>query len=247
MSSDEDDNVEDGDYVEDMSISASGGVTSSGRRKYAVLENVDVLPARMKLLLDALQEFYKNGSFGTVVVPIIRDHNPLALRDIDWLVTNYSLAFPVVYANPKYPNSEPFNIHDSYTQHEAVWKKRLFDPFQRGHRIMFRVEDVDYETTIAQLNFFRWAIEFGVIHWAAQHRDEIREHHQRIKAERKKLIAAQPNREKKRMRLTSADDSQHCLIYVQPMRLAIGGDAKVKAQPPSSLKTKKRDTINPVL
>lgn len=211
-----------GDQEEEMDISDElpeiTTPTSSARRRYDVVEDMEELPAKKKLLLDTLINFYKDGSFERIVLPIIHDRKPLAIRDIDWLVTNYSLAFPVVYQNPMRPNGEPFNVHSSYVQFEETWKKRLFDPFQRGQRIMFYVNGKKYETTIAQLNFFRWAIQFGVIEWAKNHKKEIREHHFVTKTERKKLIQEQPNREKKRMRLTKNDKSK-CMVYIQPMQI----------------------------
>jgi len=90
---------------------------SSSRRKYDVVDNSH-LSARMKLLLEKLNRYYQNGEFERTVLPIIRDKNPLAVRDIDWLVTNYSKAFPVVYPNPMHQMGEPFNVHESYEQHE---------------------------------------------------------------------------------------------------------------------------------
>jgi len=181
----------------------------------------------MKLLLEKLNRYYQNGEFERTVLPIIRDKNPLAVRDIDWLVTNYSKAFPVIYPNPMHTMGEPFNVHESYEQHELVWKKGLFDPFQRGPRIHYEANGIKYETTIAQLNFFMWAIQYGVIDWAARHRDEIKKHHHETKEARRKLIKEQPNREKKRMRLTPVDNS-HCLVYIQPMRINMGGKKKSK-------------------
>lgn len=210
---------------------------SPPRRSYKVVSD-DQLPMRSKLLFESLIQFYNtNGAFETVVVPILRNKDPLPLRDIDWLVTNFSLAFPVVYENPMRSNSssssnnnndtaEPFNLHDSYEQHEEAWKKKLFDPFQRGERVMFRNAAGDeHETTIAQLNFFRWAIQYGVIDWAAKNRDEIHKHHQMSKRARKQLIQDTPNREKKRMRLTP-NDKAHCLVYIQPTRISLKPDDK---------------------
>ncbi len=199
--------------------------TSSARRKYDVVENTDELPARMKLLLDSLAEFYRNGYFESIVWPIINTKIPLSIRLLDWLVTNYSLAFPVVYPNPKNPDGEPFNVHDSYEQYENVWKKKLFDPFKRGQRIMFTVAGEGYETTIAQLNFFRWAIQFGVIEWAIQHKDDIKIHHQETKKARQKLIQAQPDRPKRRMRLTQVN-KQNCLVYLKPMKVSLSSTGK---------------------
>ena len=116
-----------------------------------------------------------------------------------------------------------------------VWKKGLFDPFQRGPRIHYEVNGIKYETTIAQLNFFMWAIQYGVIDWASRHRESIKKHHHETKEARRMLIKEQPNREKKRMRLTPVDNS-HCLVYVQPMRINMGGGrglGKKSQLPPS--------------
>jgi len=210
-----------------MQTSETDTPQSSGRKKYHVMKDTQ-LSARMKLLLEKLNRFYQNGEFEKTVIPIIRDKKPLAVRDIDWLVTNYSKAFPVVYPNPMKPMGEPFNVHESYEQHELVWKKGLFDPFQRGPRIHYEANGEQFVTTIAQLNFFCWAIQHGVIDWAARHKDKIKKHHQTIKDARKKLIKEQPNREKKRMRLTPVDNS-HCLVYVQPMRIPLGPQKKNRA------------------
>lgn len=203
----------------------------SARKKYNVISDTQTLPARMQLLLQKLLKFYSNGSFATVVLPILKDKNPVALRDIDWLVTNYSKAFPVVYPNPNAITAAggggaPFNVHQSYLQHENIWKKELFDPFQRFERIYYTVNGEQIETTIAQLNFFSWAIQNGVIEWAARHREEIREHNKVIHRERKELIEMQPNREKKRMRLTNTDDT-HCMVFVTPMKISLGSNAPV--------------------
>lgn len=211
-------------------MSSSEEPSTPSRHKYQIVEDLDELPARMKLLLDTLIKFYRNGTFESVVLPIMQHKEPLALRDIDWLVTNYSLAFPVVYPNPINPHGEPFNLHDSYEQHEEAWKKKLFDPFARGPRILFSDgHGKQYETTIAQLNFFRWAIQYGVIDYASQHREAIRKHHYDTKLERKKLIQSTPNREKKRMRLTQTDKAR-CLVYVQPMRISMTGPEKKPPQ-----------------
>jgi hypothetical protein len=199
--------------------------TSSARRKYDVVENTDELPARMKLLLDSLAEFYQNGYFETIVWPIVNAKMKVNTRLLDWFVTNYSLAFPVVYPNPKNPDGEPFNVHDSYEQYENVWKKKLFDPFKRGQRIMFTVAGVSYETTIAQLNFFRWAIQFGVIQWTIDHKDEIQAHHKETKRVRRDLIVNNPNREKRRQRLTETSKNT-CLVYVKPIKVNLNSGVK---------------------
>ena len=69
----------------------------SARRRYSVIENTELLPARVKLVLSKLIEFYKNGCFEQVVLPIVERQDPIALRDLDWACVSYSAVYPVVY------------------------------------------------------------------------------------------------------------------------------------------------------
>lgn len=207
----------------DDSLSKSG----SARKEYPIVD-IEFMPAKCKMLYAKLRNFFSNGSFERIVLPILKDKEPIALRHIEWLVTNYSLAFPVVYPNPINPQGEPFNINDSYSLYEKHWTKKLFDPNQRGPRINFSTSKNEIVvTTIGQLNFMMWAIQFGVIDWAVRHKKEIKDHHKIVKKTRQEFIKAQPNRAKKRMRLTNADNS-HCIVYSHDMDINIGGQNSPK-------------------
>jgi len=58
-----------------------------------------------------------------------------------------------------------FHLSQSYDHQLKVFHKKNFDPFRRGLRIIyaFADESPSFVTTIAQLNFFQWAIQYGVI------------------------------------------------------------------------------------
>jgi len=100
------------------------------------------------------------------------------------------------------------------------------------------VDGAKYETTIAQLNFFSWAIQYRVLDWAIRNKEAIRAHHHTIKKARKKLILEHPDREKKRERLTHADGTG-CLVYLQPMKISLGGQKVNKKQKLMPLPTQK--------
>jgi hypothetical protein len=210
--------VEHNEPTSDDSLSKTG----SARKEYPIVD-VELMPAKCKMLFTKLKNFYRNGAMERVVLPILKEKDPIALRHIEWLVTNYSLAFPIVYPNPTNPNGEPFNVNDSYSRYEKHWTKKLFDPNQRGPRINFTTANGELVvTTLGQMNFMMWAIQFGVIDWAVRHKKEIKDHHKMVKKQRQELIKANPNREKKRMRLTDQDKS-HCLVYTHAMDINIGG------------------------
>jgi len=56
-------------------------------------------------------------------------------------------------------------VHFHYKHVLKSYSKRFFDPFCRRERIRFEVRGASpiEETTIGQLNFFKWAIENGVL------------------------------------------------------------------------------------
>lgn len=100
--------------------------------------------------------------------------NKVSLRLVDWLVTNYSKSHNIVY----YVHEMPFNVHQSYKNMLKAYSKRLFDPFRRHDRVYLRYGENNgkvVETTVAQLTFFKWAIENNVLKYAFDHRDHIKE------------------------------------------------------------------------
>tara|TARA_B100000949_G_C14106929_1_gene376639 strand:- start:20 stop:370 length:351 start_codon:yes stop_codon:yes gene_type:complete len=51
------------------------------------------------------------------------------------------------------------NVYHSYKSQLKAYSKQKFDPFCRRDRILFEIDDeTSVETTVGQLNFFRWAI-----------------------------------------------------------------------------------------
>ena len=103
-----------------------------------------------------------------VIVDLIeKDHHGISLRVIDYLCTNYAKNHDVVYfVGPK--KTSPFNLYLQYRAQLKAYSKMQFDPFRRHERINISVpvhlhSNGTIETTVAQLNFFRWAIDNKVI------------------------------------------------------------------------------------
>ena len=120
-----------------------------------------------------LQDFYNQPGRLEEVIPILTGTAPVSLRLIDWFVTNYSKKNNVTYTLPE--TAGPFAVHFHYKRELKAYSKRLFDPFCRRERISFQVRGQTpiEETTVGQLNFFRWAIEKGVIRYILEHAADV--------------------------------------------------------------------------
>ena len=114
-----------------------------------------------------LQDFYNQPGRLEEALPILTGTSPISLRLIDWFVTNYSKKFNVSYPLLTEGDERQFMVHFHYKRELKAYSKRLFDPFCRRERIRFQIHGSPplEETTVGQLNFFRWAIEKGVVRY----------------------------------------------------------------------------------
>lgn len=118
------------------------------------------------LLLVSLSNYYSaNPLHINLIVDIVNGKSKLSLRLIDWYVTNYCKNRNIVYLlTKKDKNSKYFNVYMNYRSQLKAFKKVQFDPFRRRDRIVFYYgNDQTLNTTLGQLNFFRWAIDNEVI------------------------------------------------------------------------------------
>jgi hypothetical protein len=118
-----------------------------------------------------LQDFYNQPGRLEEILPILSGTSPVSLRLIDWFVTNYSKKFNISYML----DNKQFMVHFQYKRELKAYSKRLFDPFCRRERIRFQIHGAPpiEETTVGQLNFFRWALEKGIIPYIVEHIADI--------------------------------------------------------------------------
>ena len=107
-------------------------------------------------------DFYKNGENLNRMMRIINGESKISLRIVDWFVTNYSKKHYTVYSLEE--GSSRFKVYNDYKLKLKAYSKRRFDPFCRWERITIPYDTEKFmETTIGQLNFFKWAIENKII------------------------------------------------------------------------------------
>jgi hypothetical protein len=119
------------------------------------------------LLLQNLLEFYKEDDNMDKMLNIINGKSVISLRIIDWFATNYAKKNYTVYQLQG--TEKRFKVYNDYKLKLKAYSKRRFDPFCRWERINIPYkEDSFIQTTIGQLNFFKWALENNVIDYIEQ-------------------------------------------------------------------------------
>jgi len=122
-------------------------------------------------------DFYNDHTNLQKMMHIINGETKISLRIVDWFVTNYAKKYYTVYELPDQRNpkeSQRFKVYNDYKLKLKAYSKRRFDPFCRWERISIPYNDEKImETTIGQLNFFKWAIENRIIDYIEKNYDTI--------------------------------------------------------------------------
>jgi hypothetical protein len=153
------------------------------------------------LLMINLMTFYKNEENLDKMLKIITGESKISLRIVDWFATNYAKKFftlyPVEDANG---NIRRFKVYVDYKLKLKAYSKRRFDPFCRWERISIPYKgETSIETTIGQLNFFKWTLENKVIQYIEENYETIeKDMNNRNSTSKKKDILSENNNTKTR-------------------------------------------------
>jgi len=136
------------------------------------------------LLLVNLNQFYATDIDGVYnqannldkMLRIITGDSKISLRIVDWFATNYAKKNYTVYdiKGTDMMSARRFKVYDDYKLKLKAYSKKRFDPFCRWERISIAYSSNKFvETTIGQLNFFKWALENNVIKYIEDNYDII--------------------------------------------------------------------------
>ena len=128
-----------------------------------------------ELILKRCLDFYKKNENLETMLKIINGESKISLRIVDWFATNYAKKYYTLYDLEGSNNEiKRFKVYLDYKLKLKAYSKRRFDPFCRWERINIPYnETCQIQTTIGQLNFFKWALENRVIEYIEQHYEEI--------------------------------------------------------------------------
>ena len=158
------------------------------------------------LLLTNLMDFYKNQDNLHSMLKIITGESKISLRIVDWFVTNYAKKYYTLYSYEDINGStRRFKVYVDYKLKLKAYSKARLDPFCRWERISIPYKgDTSIETTIGQLNFFKWALENKIIEYIENNYDTIEKdmNSRNSTSKRKELSSENSKTRKKREELS---------------------------------------------
>lgn len=124
-----------------------------------------------ELLFGHLQKFYASRESDLeAMLAIINGASPISLRIVDWFTTNYSKQYQTVIPS----KDKNFKVYMDYKLKLKAYSKKRFDPFCRWERLSLPYKNGQaILTTLGQLNFFKWALENGVIAYISENYESI--------------------------------------------------------------------------
>ncbi len=128
---------------------------------------------KQEVHLAALERFYDNQEHFRTLCDYVDGKSGISLRALEFLC--HKLA-PRKGLTCRGLNGEFVDVHGTYLDFLSSNGKNFFDPVRRnyaGSRIKFTKHGRTLMTTIAQLRFFKFAIENNVVRWAQENKQHM--------------------------------------------------------------------------
>lgn len=157
------------------------------------------------LLLNNLKEFYKDEKYLEKMLQIVTGKSKISLRIIDWFVTNYAKKYYTLYTIGTGESLRRFKVYFDYKLKLKAYGKNRFDSFCRWERITIPYKNgTSIETTIGQLNFFKWALENRIVNYIEENYETIEQdmNSRNSTSKRKESISDNSKTRKKREELS---------------------------------------------
>lgn len=112
------------------------------------------------------------------MVKIINNDDEISLRLLNWFAMKYSATMMALDFVNNDGKVELFDVKISYRARLNTHSKKYFDPFRRGRKFDYEYDKNDkckvVETTLCQLNFFRWMFMHDLIEYVEEQFEELK-------------------------------------------------------------------------
>jgi hypothetical protein len=147
-------------------------INESSKLNNIIFNNINIT-SQENNIIKSFNNFYEITEYSNILIYLISSNSPISIRLIDHFVTKYSKNFKTNYKLKENNIEQTFNVYTSYKQQLKAYQKKYFDPFSRGERIPFFINDMCIITTISQLNFFKWFIHKKIYDYVLENRIHI--------------------------------------------------------------------------
>lgn len=168
---------------------AAWGKCLSREAVYGSIICPEKTPEKQHQLARRVATFWSQDMLKEALLPYICREAPISLRLVEWTLCNYAKVYQPVYkhVNPRTNRSITVDLHYSYLAALTRFRRRHYGPVRRGNRVFVKVGNERHETTIAQLVFFKWAYECGVMQFIVAHEKTLKAHHSKCVKQRKSV------------------------------------------------------------
>jgi hypothetical protein len=188
LSNNEDENVND---VEDSDKDDEGNKSKDSKSKKIVKKQ----PVKSKKLplKDALKSVDERALYTKIdkffnadcelktiykMVKIIENDDSISLRLLNWFAMKHSATMQSLEITNPNGDVELFDVKISYRARLNTHSKKYFDPFRRGRKFDYMYDKLEkkktVETTLCQLNFFRWLFMHDLLDYVENHFEELK-------------------------------------------------------------------------
>lgn len=136
--------------------------------------------SKEKYILENNNKFFSTDpKYINSMLSIINGESNISIRVLDWFVANYSKKNNTTYKIKLNGTIRYFNVNIEYKNQLGGYSKQYFDPFCRKKKIIYcyhskdNSKEINFVSSIGQLNFFQWAIRNKVIKYVQLHLEEI--------------------------------------------------------------------------
>ena len=166
-----------------------------------------------EILSQSMHKYFETnkGNF-EIMHDICTKQQPMSLRVLDWLCTNFSKS-----RSGALTSGCNVELHHKYENQLKGFGKRFFDPFRRKFPMKIAMHGTVFKTSIGQLNFFRWAFDNDIVKFALCNKQDIEtDMCNRVQMAKAKSVTEQrPGRQQ-----LSELASNHCTKRVRMIRVS---------------------------
>ena len=143
-----------------------------------VPKEFQAITTKDKTLLYKLSEFYGRYNNINKVSEILCGNSKISLRFLEWFITKYAKQNDIMYS-PSYKNSgmqshaKCINIYGSYKKTLYSNSRQYFSIFNKDNSVKLKINN-KINTTISQLNFFKWILENKILDYITDNYTELR-------------------------------------------------------------------------
>jgi hypothetical protein len=169
----------------------------STKLNHEVFNNIK-LSSHENTIIKSQESFYELVENILLFLQIVTSESIISIRLIDYFVTKYAKLNKISYKLKENNIENTFNVYLSYKQQLKAYQKKHFDPFSRGNRIPYFMNDSCIITTIGQLNFFKWFISKKVYEYVLANYNAIEnDMNKKNKFNKKEKKELKPNKKQK--------------------------------------------------